>query len=72
MHARRRNARFWNGKTNDMRDSKTTTLGILTILSAVINAGVQFLKTGTIGDAASIFTQISAGVGLIVAADSKK
>jgi hypothetical protein len=55
-----------------MRDLKTTTLGILTILSAVINAGLQFLKTGTIGDAASVFTQISAGVGLIVAADSKK
>ena len=55
-----------------MRDSKTTTLGILTILSAAINAGMQFIKTGTIGDPASVFTQISAGVGLIVAADSKK
>jgi hypothetical protein len=55
-----------------MRDSKTTTLGILTILSAVINAGLHFVKTGSLGDVTALLTQISAGAGLILAADSKK
>jgi hypothetical protein len=49
--------------------TKTTQLGILTILAAVVNAGIAFLKAGTF-DIAGVFTAVTAGIGLIKAADA--
>ena len=50
---------------------KTTILGILTIIGAIVSGATQFLKGGTI-DFISIIPAISAGFGLIKAADSTK
>jgi hypothetical protein len=49
---------------------KTTVLGILTIVAAVANAAVSFLKTGT-ADIPVTIAAITAGWGLLHAADSK-
>jgi hypothetical protein len=51
--------------------SKTTILGIVTIIAAIVNAALNFLKTGTIGDVGETIALISGGYGLIKAADSK-
>jgi len=48
---------------------KTTILGILTIVSVVCASAIQFLKTGSF-DFAVAFSGVTAGVGLIKAADS--
>lgn len=50
---------------------KTTILGILTIVGAVVSGATQFIKSGSI-DLVSIVPAISAGLGLIKAADSSK
>lgn len=50
---------------------KTTILGILTIIAAVANAAVSFLKTGTIDNIGETFALITGGYGLIKAADEK-
>ena len=50
---------------------KTTILGILTIVGAVVSGATQFLQSGSI-DLLSIIPAISAGFGLIKAADSTK
>ena len=50
---------------------KTTILGILTIVASLANAGVQVLKGGS-PDVAGTFAGITAGIGLIKAADSAK
>ena len=50
---------------------KTTILGILTIVGAILSGATQFLKGGSI-DLISIVPVISAGIGLIKAADSTK
>ena len=47
---------------------KTTILGILTIVGAVVSAATQFLSSGTI-DLLIIAPAITAGVGLIKAKD---
>jgi hypothetical protein len=47
---------------------KTTILGILTIVGAVVSAATQFLTSGTV-DLLSIVPAITAGVGLIKAKD---
>lgn len=52
-----------------MESTKTTTLGILTILAALINAGVSWLKTGVLPDFGALATAITAGIGLIIAKD---
>jgi|688.fasta_scaffold1025782_3 hypothetical protein len=49
---------------------KTTILGIATIVAAVSNAVVSFLQTGTT-DFGSLIVAVTAGIGLIKAADSK-
>jgi len=48
---------------------KTTVLGVLTIVVAVANAAISFLKTGTF-DFASAATAVTAGYGLIKAHDA--
>jgi hypothetical protein len=49
---------------------KTTILGILTIVGAVISGATQFLKGGSV-DFISIVPAISAGIGLIKAQDQR-
>jgi hypothetical protein len=51
--------------------SKTTILGVLTIIAAVSNAAVNFLKTGTVGDIGEVMALVMGGYGLIKAADAK-
>lgn len=50
---------------------KTTALGIATIVAAVANAVVQFLNTGA-ADWAALVTNVTAGFGLVKAADAPK
>ena len=49
---------------------KTTILGILTIVGAIVSGATQFLKGGSI-DLLSIVPAISAGIGLIKAQDQR-
>jgi hypothetical protein len=58
-------------RLNKMKNVKTTTLGILTILLAVCRGGMESIKSGSISDLSGLIAQISAGIGLIVASDSK-
>lgn len=50
---------------------RTTALGILTIVATVSNIGIQILK-GSPPDFAAAFAAVTAGIGLIKAADAKK
>lgn len=55
-----------------MKNPKTTILGVLTIVITVANAAMALLKgTGPV-DLASVIAAVSAGIGLITAADSAK
>jgi uncharacterized protein YccT (UPF0319 family) len=47
---------------------KTTILGVLTIIGAVVSAATQFLTSGSI-DLLSIIPAVTAGFGLIKAKD---
>jgi hypothetical protein len=47
---------------------KTTILGILTIVGAVVSAATQFLTSGSI-DLLSLAPAITAGIGLVKAKD---
>jgi hypothetical protein len=49
---------------------KTTILGTLTIVSAVCFAVISFISTGS-ADIGVLVTGVTAGIGLIKAADSK-
>ena len=49
---------------------KTTAFGILTIIAAITNAALAVLKGGNV-DIATTIAAITAGIGLIKAADSK-
>lgn len=49
---------------------KTTALGIATIIVALGNATIEFLNTGT-ANWAALVTGVTAGFGLVKAADSK-
>jgi hypothetical protein len=49
---------------------KTTILGVLTILGAVISGSAQFLKNGQV-DLMSLIPAVTAGIGLIKAQDQK-
>jgi len=51
--------------------SKTTVLGVITIIAAIANAALSFLKTGTPGDMGELVALIAGGYGLIKAADAK-
>lgn len=53
-----------------MKDPKTTTLGILTLVVAVATAAQQYLSTGTLPDLGMLVTSLTAGWGLIVARDA--
>ena len=50
---------------------KTTTIGILTIVSGITFAALSFLKTGSL-DFGALATAITAGIGLVKAADAIK
>jgi hypothetical protein len=50
---------------------KTTALGILTILAAVVNAAIALLNGQSVDFGATI-AAITAGVGLVKAADASK
>ncbi len=50
--------------------TKTTILGILTIVTAIANAALMFLKSGTT-DIGGVIVAVTAGLGLIKAADQK-
>jgi hypothetical protein len=49
---------------------KTTILGILTIVGAIVSGATQFMKVGSV-DLISIVPAISAGIGLIKAQDQR-
>jgi len=55
-------------KPND--NVKTTLLGILTIIAAVVNTAVALINNQEVDFGATI-TAITAGIGLVKAADSK-
>lgn len=50
---------------------KTTLLGAFTIIAAISEAGKEFLNNGTFGDIGLLFAAVTAGIGLILAKDSK-
>ena len=57
-----------------MKNAKTTTLGIATILTAVSSAVIALLDgdPATSFDIASVVAAITAGLGLIMAKDAEK
>jgi hypothetical protein len=48
---------------------KTTILGVATIVAAIANAVVSFLKTGN-ADFGAVVVAVTVGIGLIKAADA--
>ena len=54
-----------------MENIKTTATGVLTIVIAIADFALRFLKTGSIGDITATITAVTAGVGLILARDSR-
>lgn len=54
-----------------MKNARTTLLGIFTVVSAVSKVVLEFLQTGSVSDISEMFSLVTAGIGLIVAADSK-
>lgn len=54
-----------------MKDWKTTTAGILTIVASLCGAGLAFLHGQTSTGVTILTTGIPSGIGLIKAADSK-
>lgn len=55
-----------------MKNWKTTTLGALIILGAVINLAIHWLQTGTMPDVSTIWPALLGGWGLIHASDAKQ
>ena len=53
-----------------MRNWKTTTIGILTMLIAVATGAKEYLQTDQIPDLALIITSVHAGWGLVQAKDN--
>jgi len=56
-----------------MRHPKTTILGVLTVLSGLLNALVAALSGGGLdsADVSAVTTAVGAGVGLIAAGDAR-
>jgi zinc transporter ZupT len=54
-----------------MKNWKTTTLGIASIVSAVAGALIAWLKTGSIPDVSGLIAAVTAGWALFHAADAK-
>jgi hypothetical protein len=50
---------------------KTTVLGVVTIVAAISNAILAFLKTGSVDNFGETVALIAGGYGLIKAADAK-
>lgn len=50
---------------------KTTLLGIITIVAAISNAALSFLKTGSVDNFGETIALIAGGWGLIKASDAK-
>jgi hypothetical protein len=50
---------------------KTTVLGVVTIVAAISNALIAFLKTGSVDNFGETVALIAGGYGLIKAADAK-
>jgi hypothetical protein len=55
-----------------MNSWKTTVAGILSIVVALANAGLTFLKTGSVPEIGTLIAAVTAGVGLILAKDAVK
>ena len=53
-----------------MKSWKTTVAGIVTIIVAVGNAVLTYLKTGTLPDFGILIAAVTAGIGLIKAKDA--
>jgi len=53
-----------------MRNWKTTTIGILTMLIAIASGAKEYLTTDQIPDLALIITSVLAGWGLVQAKDN--
>jgi hypothetical protein len=53
------------------KTSKTTVLGVLVIVSAVLNGVISFMKTGTVENLGEIASIVLGGFGLVKAADSQ-
>lgn len=52
-----------------MKNWKTTTIGILTIVVALSSAALHFLQTGVLPDLGALTATVTAGAGLIIAKD---
>jgi len=55
-----------------MKNWKTTLLGVLMILGAIINVAITWLKTGVMPDLTALWPAILGGWGLLTAADAKQ
>jgi len=55
-----------------MKNWKTTLLGVLMILGAIINAAIAWLKTGALPNVSELWPAILGGWGLLTAADAKQ
>jgi hypothetical protein len=54
-----------------MKSYRTTALGVITILVALLTATKVYLSTGALPDIGQLITTIAAGAGLIAARDNK-
>lgn len=54
-----------------MKHAKTTLLGVFTLVSALSKGALEFMQTGTVSDLSELISMVTAGVGLIMAADGK-
>ena len=52
-----------------MKSWKSTSLGILTIISAISGAAVSYLKTGALPDFSILIAAVTAGIGLLTTRD---
>jgi hypothetical protein len=53
-----------------MRNWKTTTIGVLAIVTAVAGGAKTYLATGQVPDIAALAAAVMAGWGLVLAKDS--
>jgi hypothetical protein len=55
-----------------MKNWKTTTIGILTIVVAIASPLLEFLKAGSLPDLTATFAAVTAGFGLVMAKDASQ
>lgn len=53
-----------------MKNWRTTTIGALTVVGAIITAVLEFLSSGTVTNIPVVLTAVMAGVGLLFAKDA--